>query len=236
MKKRKKGRHLKTWAIRSAAQPRTIEMELADLVPYILRAEKDVLPIIRERQLDPAASQFLLAQQTHTLVTGDPRFTIESGRNMANAVLALWEAGFYTPGPEYPYTLEETLQEVQEEPHAKADYADSFQPFTPTNTDVPHELGAVHGGIVKHPETNLWQVWMMLMDGPCTFIAAYGDPVKAQSALETIINASRRGGTAEESAALYKRVQAQADGKPKQLPFDMMVYLVEHLDRYRIKL
>src|SRR6266699_1225019 len=220
MKKRKKTRRLKSWTSRQSPQPQAIELEPEDLAAYIRRAEKDVLPIIRERQLGPAAAQFLLAQQTHTLVTGDPRFTIESGRNMANTVLALWEAGYYTPRPEYPYTLEETLQEVQVEPHAKADYAESFQPFTPTNADVPHELGVVHGGIVKHPETNLWQVWMM-MDGPCTFIAAYRDPMKAQSTLETIITVSRRGGTVKESAALYKRVQAQADGKPKQLPFDM---------------
>ncbi len=235
MKKRKKGRRLKTWAIRPSSQPRTVEIEPDDLITYVRRAEKDVLPIIRERQLGPAAAQFLLAQQTHTLVTGDPRFTIESGRNMANTVLALWEAGYYAPGPEYPYTLEETLQEVQGEPHAKADYAESFQSFTPRNADVLHGLGTVYGGIVKHPETNLWQVWMM-MDGPCTFLAAYRDPVKAQSTLETIIDASMRGGTVKESTDLYKRVRAQADGKPKQLPFDVMVYLFEHLDQYMIKL
>src|SRR6266567_52500 len=162
MKKRKKTRRLKTWAIRPASQPRTIEMELADLVPYIRRAEKDILPIIRERQLDPAAAQFLLAQQTHTLVTGDPRFTIESGRNMANAVLALWEAGYYTPGPEYPYTLEETLQEIEEGLKAKGDYADAFQPFTPVEVVPPSGMGQVAGGIVKHPETDLWQIWMIV--------------------------------------------------------------------------
>jgi len=235
MKKRKKGRRFNTWAIRQPPQPRVIEIEPEDLATSVSRAENDVLPMIAERQLSPAAAQFLLAQQTHMLVTDDPRFTIESGRNMANAVLALWEAGYYTPGPEYPYTLEETLQEIQGEPQAKADYAESFQSFTPMNAVVPHGLGAVYGGIVKHPETNLWQVWMM-MDGPCTFLAAYPDPMKAQSTLETIIDASRRGGTVKESTDLYKRVRAQADGKPKQLPFDMMVYLVEHLDQYMIKL
>ena len=90
MKKRKKGRRFKTWAIRQPSQPRIIEIEPEDLATSVSRAEKDVLPIIEERQLSPAAAQFLLAQQTQTLVTGDPRFTIESGRNIANAVLVPW--------------------------------------------------------------------------------------------------------------------------------------------------
>lgn len=115
MKKRKKGRRFKTWAIRQPPQPRVIEIVPEDLANYVIRAEKDVLPIIKEMQLSPAAAQFLLAQQTHTLLTSDPRFTIESETNMANTILALWEAGYYTPGPDYPYSLQETLQEVQDE-------------------------------------------------------------------------------------------------------------------------
>lgn len=235
MKKRKKGRRFQTWAIRQAPQPRIIEIEPEDLAPYVSRAEKDVLPIIEEKQLSPAAAQFLLAQHTHTLVTGDPRFTIESGVNMANAILALWEAGYYTPGSDYPYTLQETLQEVQEEPRAKVDYAESFRPFKPVNTDVPSELRTIHGGIVLHPETNLWQIWLM-PEERCTFVAAYRDQAKAQSILETLINTSRSGASVIESAVLYKRVREKADGKLKELPFDMMLYLIEHLDRYTIEL
>src|SRR6266566_1667529 len=204
MKKRKKGRRFQTWAILQPPRSRVIEIEPEDLAPYVSRAEKDVLPMIEERQLSPAAAQFLLAQQTHTLVTGDPRFTIEGGANMANAILALWEAGYYTPGPHYPYTLQETLQEVQEEPRAKGDYAESFRPFTPANADVPSRLRTIYGGIVKHPETNLWQIWLM-PEGRCTFVAAYRDPAKAQSTLEIIINTSRRGGSVIENAVLYKR-------------------------------
>jgi hypothetical protein len=93
----------------------------------------------------------------------------------------------------------------------------------------------VAGGIVQHPETKLWQIWMMI-DGPCTVIAAYRDPAKAQSNLETIISSSRRGGSETKAAMLYQQVRLQADGEPKQLPYDMMLYLVEHLDRFRITL
>lgn len=235
MKKQRNGHRFRSWTPRQTPQSRAIELEPEDLAAYVRRAEKDVLPIIKERQLGPAAAGFLLAQQTQTLVTGDPRFSVESAMTIANDVLALWEAGYYTPSPAYPYTLEETMRELQEASRAKGDYAQSFLPLTPSTGDAPRGLGTVYGGIVKHPETNLWQIWMTI-GGPCTFIAAYRHPVNALKNLEAIVHASRRGGTVKESENLYRRVQAQADGKPKPLPGDMMQYLVKHLDRYKIEL
>jgi hypothetical protein len=224
MKKRKKGRRFNTSAVRQSPRQRTVELEPEELAIYVRRAEKEVLPIIKEMQLGPGTAQFLLAQQTQVLVTGDPRLTTESGMAIANNVLALWQEGYYTPGSAYPYTLEETLLELQEGPKAKGNYEPYFQLFIPTNRDTPHGIGEVAGGIVQHPETNLWQIWMMI-DGPsCTFIAAYRDPVKAQSSLEAIISASRKGGAHAKIAALYRQVQA--DGEPKQLLYEMMLYLI----------
>src|SRR6266704_5924553 len=114
MKKRKKRRGFTIPAVRQLSEPRSIEMEPEDLAIYVRRAEKNILPIIKERQLGPGAAQFLLAQQTQVLVTGDPRLTVESGMAIANSVLELWQEGYYTPGPGYPFTLEETLLEIQE--------------------------------------------------------------------------------------------------------------------------
>ena len=235
MKKRKKGRRFTFSASQQVSQQRATDMEPEDLAVYARRAEKEILPIIKEMGLGPGAAQFLLAQQTQVLVTGDPRLTVESGMSIANSVMALWQEGYYTPGPGYPYTLEETLLELQEGPQAKGNYEACFQPFTPANRERPRGIGEVAGGIVQHPETKLWQIWMMI-DGPATFIAAYRDPAKAHSNLETIINSSRKGGSEAKAALLYQRVRSEADGEPKQLPYDMMLYLVEHLDRYRITL
>ena len=119
MKKRKKGRRFTFSTSQQSSQHRSTEMEPEDLTVYIRRAEKQVLPIIKERQLGPGAAQFLLAQQTQVLVTGDPRLTVESGMAIANRVLELWQEGYYTPEPEYPFTLEETLLEIQTGPKAK---------------------------------------------------------------------------------------------------------------------
>ena len=166
-------------------------MEPDNLAVYVRRAEKEVLPIIKEMHLGPGAAQFLLAQQTQVLVTGDPRITIESGMAIATSVLALWQKGYYTPSPAYPYTLEETLQELQEGPQAKENYKACFQPFV-LRTGRGHAASAKWpGGLCNIPQTKLWQIWMMI-DGPATFIAAYRDPAKAHRNLETIISASRR--------------------------------------------
>src|SRR6266851_1044533 len=137
MKKRKKGRRFTSSAVRQSPEPRTIEMEPEDLAVYVRRAEKEVLPIIKERQLGPGAAQFLLAQQTQVLVTGDPRLTVESGMSIANIVLALWQEGYYTPGSEYPYTLEETLLCLQEESKANIDNAKQFRPVASEKVDFP---------------------------------------------------------------------------------------------------
>jgi hypothetical protein len=220
MKKRKKGRRFNTSAVRQSPRQRTVELEPEELAIYVRRAEKEVLPIIKEMQLGPGTAQFLLAQQTQVLVTGDPRLTTERGWP---SPITSWRSGrrdIIRPGPAYPYTLEEALLELQEGPKAKGNYEPYFQPFTPTNRDG---IGEVAGGIVQHPETNLWQIWMMI-DEPCTFIAAYRDPVKAQGSLEAISSASRKGGAHAKIAALYRQVQA--DGEPKQLLYAMMLYLL----------
>ena len=233
--KRKKGQRFTFSANRQSSSQRASSMEPENLAVYVRRAEKEVLPIIKEMQLGPGAAQFLLAQQTQVLVTGDPRLTVERGMAIANSVLELWQEGYYTPGPGYPFTLQETLLEIQEGPKAKGNYEACFQPFSPAKIERPHGIGEVAGGIVKHPETKLWQIWMMI-DGPATFIAAYRDPAKAHMNLETIIRSSRKGGSDAKAALLYQRVQSQADGEPKQLPYDMMLYLVEHLESFMIRL
>jgi hypothetical protein len=237
MKRRKHKRRnpLKHKAFRQAPQPRTIEMEPEELAVYVRRAEQIVLPIIKELKPSPGAAQFLLAQYTQVLATGNNVLTPESAMAISNAVLALWEAGYYTPGPDYPYTLEETVQEIEEGLTARGDYADAFRPFRPVEVVPPSGMGQVAGGIVKHPETNLWQIWM-IVDGPCVYFGAYQDPVAAHRGLEALVHASRRGGSLSEGLGLSQRLLTEGDGEPKDLPFDMIVYLIDHRHLYDIQL
>jgi hypothetical protein len=234
-RKKKRGSPFNPKVSRQAPKPRTIEMEPEELAVYVRRAEQIMLPIIKELKPSPGAAQFLLAQYTQVLATGNNALTPESAMAISNAVLALWEAGYYTPGPDYPYTLEETVQEIEEGPKARGDYADVFQPFRPVEGVPPSGMGQVAGGIVKHPETNLWQIWM-IVDGPCVYFGAYQDPAAAHRGLQALVLASRQGGSLTEGLGLYQRLLMEGDGEPKDLPFDMIVYLIDHRQMYDIQL
>lgn len=237
MKRRKKriGGNFKSTAKQSVSRPSLREMEPEELAGYVRHAEKQALPTIREKHMGPGAAQLLLALHTQMLVTGNSSLTTESGMSIANTVLSLWQEGYYTPGPAYPYTLEETLQDLQQGLQAKEAYADCFLPFLPIKKDTPRGIGQVAAGIVKHPKTQLWQIWIIL-DGPCHYIGAYRDPATAQQSLEELIVKTRNGGTDAEGLALYLKLKARGVGKPKPLPYEMMQYLLAHLDRYTIEL
>ena len=235
MKKRdrKTGRRFKTMVNSQRVGRKPEELEPRVLARYVRQAEKKVLPIIKKQDPGPAAAQFLLAQQTLVLVTENPLLTVEGGMAIANAVLQLWLNGYYSPGTDYPYTLLETLQDLQESAKVNQDYSESFQTFTPMNEEPAHGNHQMAAGIVKHPETQLWQIWA-IFDGPCIFWGAYADPIVAQRGLEAFINLSRRGGSRAKALALYHTLLSQGDGEPKQLPFDMLKFLTERLHLYSI--
>lgn len=121
MKKQKKRTncYTKTTACHQSPQPPVLELTPEKLAHYVRRAEKQVLPIIEELQFGPGAAQLLIAQCTQVLATGDERISPESALAIANQVLALWQNGYYTPGPTYPYTLEETLRISKQDPRPK---------------------------------------------------------------------------------------------------------------------
>jgi hypothetical protein len=237
MKKRKNNmwHRIKITAYRHTSWTELVDLDPKEFAVYVRRAEKLALPTIKDMKLSPAAAQLVLSQHAQVLATGDSRLTDESILAVSNHVLALWQAGYYTPGPDYPFTFEETLQELREGVKPKEDYADSFRAYTPIGGEVPRGKLEVSGGIVKHPETNLWQIWMM-DNGPWETLGAYQDPRKAQRYLEVIINTIRQGTTMTEAKALYRQLLSEADGEAKELPYDMLLYLGEHHERFTIKL
>lgn len=237
MKKRQKKRHIRFKASTSylSSAQSIIEMEPEEAVAHIRRAEKEVLPMIQTMNIPPAPALFLLAQHAQVFMTGDSRLSITSATEITQTVLTLWQSGFYTPSPEYPYTLEETLKDAQGEQKTRRSYAEFFQPFIPIAHRVPRGIGEVAAGLVQHPETHLWQIWMIL-DGPCDYIGAYRDSGRAQHSLGLLVDALRRRITPRELKAVYAQVTSQSEGDLKQLPFAMMEYLLEHLDSYTIQL
>lgn len=203
---------------------------------YARLAEKEVLPTIKDMELSAGAAIFLLAQYARSLITGSPRSTLESATNLSNNIIALWRAGLYQPGSQYPFTLEETLLDLKNGMKAQIDYPEYFQPFTPVHPLPPRGVGQIAGGIVRHPKTHLWQIWL-IFDGPCELMGAYPDAFTAQRMLEELINMTRKGNGPGFAEALFQRlITSGGDGKPQQISFDMMSYLMDNLQSYMIEL
>jgi hypothetical protein len=214
---------------------KVIDMKPEDLAAYVHHAEKEALPTIKDLEISAGAAILLLAQYTQALITGDPRLTLESATSITDSVIALWQIGSYQPGSEYPFTLEETLLDLKNNMRAQNDYSKCFQPFTPIQPLPPRGVGQIAGGIVQHPKTHLWQIWMIL-DGPCEFLGAYCDASTSQKALEEVVNTTRQGKGPEFAETLYQKITSKGDGEPQQIPFDMMVYLLDHIEFYMIEL
>lgn len=234
-RQKKKHTHFKTTTTPRSSQHKPIELEPEEALPYLRRAEREVVPLIQEMQLPPGMAFFLLAQYAHVFITGNPRLSVFSGTRITNTILALWQDEQYTPSSKYPYTLEETLNDVQDDQKTKRDYAEFFQPLVLTTQSVPCGSGEVSAGLVKHPETQLWQVWMIL-DGPVNYLGAYRDPTQAQHHLGAMIDAVRRSVSPDELERVSTEATSQSHGAIKQLPVAVIEYLLEHLDQYRIPL
>jgi hypothetical protein len=222
---------------RGSQQPkqRIVTLSPEELATFAHQAEAYAIPLIVDLQVPPEPALLLLAQYTHVLATGSEQVTIESAMQITATVLHLWQSGVYTPGPEYPYTLEETLHGKQQDSQETHDYADCFQPLRLTSHTAPRGRASIAGGLVLHPTTQNWQIWLML-DGSCDQLAAYRDSEKAHHALGELIVCLRQGSAPQKIAALYQRLRSQSDAEPKQIPFEMAAYLLDHLDRYKILL
>ena len=181
MKRRKKRCRLQTSTSWNVPQSQAIEMEPECIAASVRLAEKEVLPMIKDRQCSLAAAAFLLAQRTKAQVTGDPRLISELAMLFANTVLARCQAGIFTRGPTYLYTCEETLQELPEGPKAKRNDEAYFQPFT----------------------------------------------LKPRATLEqSATQVGREGSMQRLQPVMYRQMQSQADGEPKQLPYERRLYLL----------
>lgn len=237
MKKRNnKGTHrFKAPPNHSQNKQRIIELKPEDLALYARRAEKEAMPTIKDMELSAGAAIFLLAQYARSLITGSSSLTLKSATDISNNIVALWQAGLYQPSSQYPFTLEETLLDLKNGMKARIDYSAYFQPFTPIHPLPPRGVGQIAGGIVQHPKTNLWQIWL-IFDGPCEFLGAYHEASIAQKMLEDLINMTRKGNGPGFAEALYQKLTSKENGEPQQISFDMMSYLIDHMESYIIKL
>ena len=116
MNKRKKDkrRQFKVEDTRQPPKLEIIEMEPTTLAAFVHIAEKEVLPMIIERNIKPAAAHILLTHYTYWLITDDDTpLTAEKTNPLVRMLLALWQSGVYIPSFQYPFTFEETLKDMR---------------------------------------------------------------------------------------------------------------------------
>ena len=186
-RQKKKKLRSRTRTSRPSITSRILDIKPEDLARYARDAEQQALPIIKKIEVSPGAAIGLLAQYTHMLISGKSDVTIEGATKITDSILALWQAGSYHPSEQYPFTLEETLQDFKEGLKVKGDYSKDFQPFTPSHSTPPVGMGQVAGGIAQHPK----KTFMANIDHkgwPMCFLGTYRDPNEAQRNLGRVIN------------------------------------------------
>lgn len=243
MGKQKKRIRFKTRRTYSSSKPRIVNIQSDDLAAYVRQAELQAIPVIKDLDVSAGAAVLLLAQYTQALVSGNPHITLESATTITDSVLAIWQTGSYQPSAQYPFTLEETLQDLKGGLKAKTDYSKQIRPFMPSHENVPLGSGRLAAGIALHPKNLLWQVWI-IAHGPCALLGAYRDPSEAQKSLERIINLARygdatiekHGDAATDAWYLYRELMTQGDGRPETFPYDMIAYILENIHLYTVEL
>lgn len=206
-------------------------------VAALHEAEQHAIPMLHEAEVEDAGGALLLlARWVQVVLTGHPYHPPESMNAFAERVLEVWQQGLYLPSPAYPYTLQESIQGLRNDPPPVRDYAEWFQPFTPTKPTRSCGLGAIACGLFKHPKTGLWQVWLNL-DGPCRYLGAYQDATDAQRILEGFILIARRYRFSNvELMEIVQEVNLQGEGEIQNISYHMLAYLLSHLKRYIIVL
>lgn len=233
---RKSKRKQRRFVLRPEFQRQPEALSPQAFIAVLRQAENHVLPLIQEMQIEPGAALLILARWTQRYLNGHFPQSFESLVLIAERTLELWLTGHYIPDPAYPYTLQESAQALRNGPPPVPDYALWFRPFTPTAPSISCGLGEIACGLVKHPKTHLWQIWLNV-NGPCAYLGAYRDATLAQQNLEVFIQTVRKCRfSCMEAIALAQQMHLQGHGEIQHIPYDMFTYLFGHLDRYVITL
>ena len=210
------------------------ELMPMDLAGYVSLAEKDALPLILEHHSDAKVSLLLLAQYTYFLVMKESPIPAERVSPIVHLLLGLWKAGFYMPGPQYPYTFQETLQRLQKGQEKEKDYSHCVQAFSSSTRTSSRDLGHLFAGIVKNPETDLWQVW--IQGGTAiAFFGTYSQPEEAQNHLEVLVQRRRGDRLTPEQEERWNTICAHSAEGSEMLPDDVLKFVLKHYQDYRIE-
>ncbi len=95
----------------------------------------------------------------------------------------------------------------------------------------PTGLKAV--GMVQHPETGYWQVWVSTIGQRILSVAAFQQSEKANDVVTLIQQEAQAGGLVQPDvvAALFGFLNQNSEVKPQDLPADLEANLLNEINR-----
>lgn len=104
------------YRLQSNKQPSTRD-GLHTFARRYMESQRSLTPLIRAQGIPPAPALTLIAIYTDARLAGavtDHRMSLQDIKSTTSRLLTLWKTGFFTPSPDYPFTLTETLASLSE--------------------------------------------------------------------------------------------------------------------------
>ncbi len=88
------------------------QTSMKHIAEQFMEAERYLTPLIRSKSLPANEAAVLIGIYGDGLISGNVEHSMTERQiiDACNTFVYLWEMGLFVPSPEYPYTLEETLE------------------------------------------------------------------------------------------------------------------------------
>lgn len=96
--------------------------------------------------------------------------------------------------------------------------------YAATDADAPLADNQLAAGLVQHPDTGYWQIWLSTNGLDLTMVAAHYDQAQAQAALSQFqaFLASPGVYNATQCETIFSSMRDQSDAEPQILPDDLV--------------
>jgi hypothetical protein len=82
------------------------------IAEQFMAAERYLTPLIRSKSMPAHEAAVLIGMYGDGLISGNTEHSMTEAQiiEACNAFVSLWRMGLFVPSPDYPYTLQETLE------------------------------------------------------------------------------------------------------------------------------
>jgi len=101
-------------------QPYSFDASLDTFARAQMKAQRYLNPLIISQPMSPNEAAIMIAMYADAIMSGNAnndkhKMTQDDIITATNLLIKLWKMGKFVPSPDYPYTLEQTLDYVEDE-------------------------------------------------------------------------------------------------------------------------